>query len=598
MPVQFANPSLLWLLSLIAIPVIIHLFNFRRFKKIDFTNVKYLKELKDQTQSQSRLKHLLVLISRILAIAFLVLAFSQPFIPKNKSAASGGQAVVSLFIDNSFSMKGLSSEGNLLDEAKTKAREVANAFPASAQFQLLTNNFAGEQQRLMGKEELLDNIDKIRVSPVSKTAKEVFTRQRDALNSNSSLNKTAFWFSDFQKNFLSDVLPADTTIKLNAALLNASETGNIYIDSCWLSSPVIQRNTPVELSIKIKNTGNKDDVDVPLKFTINDAQKAATTLRVTANSEAIAKINFTVSQSGWQNAMVTVDDNPITFDDSYYFSFKLADKINLYHIGRGQNIFIKKLLTENPLISYTYSGESGVDFSNLTKSNAVILSDLKEVPTGMSDELAKFVSRGGTLIVFPDTLINPSGYLALTAKTQTDNFISLIGSKDKIGKIDFDNDLFSNMFDKIQENMNLPDIISHYSLTSTVRSNREVLLRLQSGDPFLNRYKNGKGYVYIFAAAAQPSSSAFVTHALFVPVLFKAVLQSIPSLQSSFTIGSKDFVSFPYPLSTEEVLHLVNTKLNTDLIPEARSSQGETSLFIPDLTDAGFYRLTNKKDSL
>ena len=78
---QFVNPLFLFGLFAIAIPVIIHLFNFRKFQKVYFTNVDFIEELKQQTQKQSQLKHLLVLLLRILAIASLVFAFAQPYIP-------------------------------------------------------------------------------------------------------------------------------------------------------------------------------------------------------------------------------------------------------------------------------------------------------------------------------------------------------------------------------------------------------------------------------------------------------------------------------------------------------------------------------------
>jgi hypothetical protein len=296
--------------------------------------------------------------------------------------------------------------------------------------------------------------------------------------------------------------------------------------------------------------------------------------------------------------MVSLDDNPITFDDAYFFSFRLADKINVYHIGNGQNVFVKKLFSENALINYSFANQNGVDFSALQSKNAVVLTDLKEIPSGMSDELSKFVARGGTLIIFPDSLINPNGYGSLIAKLEVDNFTALNGNADKIGKIDFENNLFKNMFDKVQENMNLPDVLSHYDLTSSVRSTREVLLRLQGGAPFLNRYNSGKGSVYLFAVAAQPSASSFVTHALFVPVLFKAALQSLPSLQQSFVLGNRESANLSYLVAMDEVIHLTNKKLNVDVIPEVRSIQGETSLLMPAITDAGFYDLTNKSDSL
>ena len=83
---QFVNPLFLLGLLAISIPVIIHLFNFRKFRKVYFTNVKFIEELRQQTQKHSQLKHLLVLLMRILAIVSLVLAFAQPYIPLNKNA--------------------------------------------------------------------------------------------------------------------------------------------------------------------------------------------------------------------------------------------------------------------------------------------------------------------------------------------------------------------------------------------------------------------------------------------------------------------------------------------------------------------------------
>jgi hypothetical protein len=596
MPIQFISPAFLWFLLLIAIPILIHLFNFRRFKKIEFTNVRFLKELKDETQSQSKLKHLLVLLARMLAIIFLVLAFARPFIPKNKTTDKGEQAVISLYIDNSFSMNSLNDQGNLLEEAKIKCHDVAEAYPATTQFQLITNDFRGEQQRLMNKEETLDNIDKIKITSFSRTASEILARQQDALAAAQGNNKTLFWFSDFQKSFLTAA--SDSTLTVNAVMLNAVPNNNIYIDSCWLSSPVIQPNMPVELSVRVKNTGSSEGVDVPLKFFINDVQKSVSTIHVNAESEAIAVINFTVSQTGWQKAMVSLDDNPITFDDAYYFSFRLVDKISVYHIGNGQNIFIKKLFEENSIVTYRYAAQTNVNFMELQGANAVVLTDVKEIPSGMSDELMKFVNRGGTLIVFPDSLINPTGFSMLSQKLQLDNFLNINNNTDRISKIDFEHEVFKNMFEKMQENMNLPDVIKHYDLTSDIRSNREVLLRLQGGSSFLNRYKSGKGMVYLFTAPAHISAGGFVTHALFAPILFKAALLSIPSLAPSFTLGNGDMFALTNAPSADEVVHLRNKKENIDIIPEIRSAQNETAVFMPELGVAGFYDLTNKRDSL
>ncbi|MCE3281230.1 MAG: hypothetical protein K0S44_3421 [Bacteroidetes bacterium] len=118
---SFIYPAFLFALSAIAIPIIIHLFNFRKYKTVYFSNVRFLKEVKQETQAKSKLKHLLVLLARILFILFLVLAFAQPFIPVQNSKVVPGNKAISIFIDNSFSMDAVNKNGTLLDEAKKRA---------------------------------------------------------------------------------------------------------------------------------------------------------------------------------------------------------------------------------------------------------------------------------------------------------------------------------------------------------------------------------------------------------------------------------------------------------------------------------------------
>ena len=58
---QFVHPSFLWALGLLAIPIIIHLFKFRRFKTVYFSNVAFLKQIQQESTNRNKLKHLLVL---------------------------------------------------------------------------------------------------------------------------------------------------------------------------------------------------------------------------------------------------------------------------------------------------------------------------------------------------------------------------------------------------------------------------------------------------------------------------------------------------------------------------------------------------------
>jgi len=232
---KFAYPEFLYALFAIAIPIIIHLFNFRKFKKIYFSNVEFLKEVQQETQSKSKLKHLLILLSRILAIAFLVLAFAQPFIPVSENDLSNQNNTVAIYIDNSFSMESVGENGSLLNEAKNKAIEVVNSYKATDKFILVSNNFNAGDQRLLSNEEIIDKIENISISSSSRNISTIYSRNRDALNTSID-NKAFYILSDFQESTSDlNLIKADTLIETYLVPIESSQASNLYIDSCCLT---------------------------------------------------------------------------------------------------------------------------------------------------------------------------------------------------------------------------------------------------------------------------------------------------------------------------------------------------------------------------
>ena len=103
---NYQNPQLLYALFALAIPILIHLFNLRRHKTILFSSVRFLKNIKQENTKKRNLKNILVLITRLLAITFLILAFCKPFIKEDKGYISSNK--VFIYVDNSFSMDGIS----------------------------------------------------------------------------------------------------------------------------------------------------------------------------------------------------------------------------------------------------------------------------------------------------------------------------------------------------------------------------------------------------------------------------------------------------------------------------------------------------------
>ncbi|HCS21502.1 MAG TPA: hypothetical protein DIW47_13245, partial [Bacteroidetes bacterium] len=158
---KFLNPQFLWAFGVLAIPIIIHLFNFRRFKKVMFPNLRFLEEVQIQNKNKQQLKKWLVLAARLFALSFLVLAFAGPFIPGKDDKAAAAGNLLSVYIDNSFSMNAEGTEGELLEVAKNRARNLVAAYGETDRFQLLSNDFEGRHQRAVSKETFLQWVDEL-----------------------------------------------------------------------------------------------------------------------------------------------------------------------------------------------------------------------------------------------------------------------------------------------------------------------------------------------------------------------------------------------------------------------------------------------------
>lgn len=571
--IHFLAPDYLYGLLLLVIPVIIHLFNFRRYKKVLFTNVRFLKELKEETSKVSKLKHLLILISRLLALLFFILAFAQPFIPTGMTRQGGDDQPVSVYVDNSFSMDGLSSQGTLLELAKQKALEVVKSFPATTKFQVLSNNFESVQQRLISREDALEEIGHIKLSPVSRRLSEVVLRQKEALAAASSGLAYSYVISDFQKNSSDFInVKPDSLLTTTLIALPLQETPNIFVDSCWLTSPVVQMNQAAALSVRISNNSTKAAESVPVRLLINGSQKAVTSLNIEAGQTKETTFSFTISQPGWQRAEISISDHPISFDDTYFFSFEVREKLNLLSIYEGvASPYPQALFSRDPFFNFSVTGSGNVDYSGFAKQDFILLDDLSGVSSGLTEELKKYIEAGGAVCAFPDSAADMNAWSAFLNQIGADPFTGMNTNADKVVQVDVQGPLLNGVFDlqKIKEGKtDYPSATKYFEFSNATKSKKQVLMKFQGGASFLSYYPLGRGDFYIFAVPMSPGFSNLSGHALFAPLLYRMAIMSVKPLAFTNTIGRMEPVILDSPeISGDQVFHLLNKSYDTDIIP-------------------------------
>ena len=587
---QFLFPYFLFALAALAIPIIIHLFNFRRYKTVYFSNVHFLKEVKEETSSRSRLKHLLVLAARLLALAFLVFAFAQPYIPNKNSGATTGRKYVSIYIDNSFSMNAVTDGRSLFDKAKLAAKEVAGNYSADDQFQLLSNDFEGKHQRLVGKEEFIGSIDELEISPTVRNLSEITKRQKDALSRENSRNQIAYLLSDFQKN-MGD-LNVDSAVAYNLVPLASDAQANVYIDTVWFNEPVQLLNQQTQLIVKISNGGEKAAENNRIVLKLNNQTKTMADFSVEPNSFIYDTMSFVFNRANWNQAELQIQDFPITYDDNYFLAFNVIEKIKVLAVSENtSNQFLDALFKDQPEFDYTSTLSSAFDANALKGNQLVIIDNLKTISSSLALSINTYVTDGGAVAVFPADKCDIDSYNRFLNNLQANSIAGFSETQQDLAGINLQQNIFKDVFERIPENMNLPRAKKYYQFTRSTASNEEAILTLKDGNSFFSRYPHGNGSLYVCGSPLIQTFSDLPVHAIFVPMLYKMAVLNIHSGNISYFIGDKTRIEVNAQKVSGEKVYKIKGD-NVEFIPEQLAVGNKMLLGLNEqIKKSGFYKV-------
>ena len=590
---QFLYPSFLTALLVLALPIIIHLFYFRRFKKVYFTNVRFLKEVKDETSARSKLKHLLVLLSRLLALAFLVLAFAQPFIPQADAVVKKGEKAISVFIDNSFSMQAESQDVPLIDKAKQRAREIINAFEVTDRFQIITHDFEGRHQQLLSQEDARSLIDEISITPAVRPLSSVFSRQLQALEGSETTSGYLYQISDFQKSISDLPTNIDTTIDKNLVLLQAVQERNIAIDSAWFESPVQMLQQNNRMLIKVSNYNTNDAENIRLSYEQDGQNKPIGTLNIPAQSSVLDTVNISVLTPGWHQIILKINDYPVTFDDTYFTTFQVAELVNILVVNEIQpNAYLTAALSGLPVFQTTNQNVRNIDYASFDNYQLIVLNELSNLSSGLSFELKQYVENGGNLLVFPSVGANITGYNTFLNGFPANELVSYEQQKREVGQINTEEFIFNDVFENERENLQLPVTQGNFKLSTYSNRKEERILVYRDGRTYLGKYQLGQGHLYMCAAPLNQEVNNLVENAeIFIPLIYKAAISSGTRKPIAFTIGKDEIIEINHQRTTNESVYQVVGNA-VDFIPRQRIVVSKALLTIGDqIKSAGYYDL-------
>ena len=596
---RFLSPGFLFALLTIAIPVIIHLFNFRKFKKVYFSNVRFLKNVQIHTSSRQHLKDRLILGMRILGLSFLVFAFARPYIPAEDQKYGFQQEILSIYIDNSYSMEAVNKEGTLLDEAKRKAREISSAYSVSDKFQLLTNDFFGKNQRLLSYEEFQTAVDEVTISSTNRTIDQIILRQKELFLKEPNSLKTIYLISDFQKNILSkDPIPADSSIKTRLVKLNSNSLPNVSIDSVWFGTAVHKPGDSEKLIVKLQNNSDEEAINIPVKLQINKVQKAIASMTIKPRSIETDTLNFRGLNSGWQQAELEITDYPVVFDDKFYFSFNVQPSLSLLIInGAKPSDYLNSVYRSDPFFKAVNVAAGNINYSGLSEYPLIILNEVASLSDGLSQQLNSYIRQGGSLIVFPDLENDQSDLKKFLAAAGADVPMQVLNTENKVTAINLAHPVFQGVFDNVPKQIDLPVAKKYLRYSRHNTNNRQNLLEMEGKISFFSEYRVGSGRIYLSAVPLNSETSNFARHSVFVPIMYQTALLSLRNQNLFFKLNGNQQIELPkISLNSNQTLKLKNDKF--EVIPDLRQNENFSQLYLADqIKKAGNYQVF-KNDSL
>lgn len=596
---NFLYPTFLWALFALLIPIIIHLFNFRRYKKVYFSNVQFLKDIKQESDSKSKIKEWLILASRLLLNTSLVFAFAQPFIKSSTQQITGNKAI-SIYIDNSFSMEQSNAKGTLLENSKNIAIDLVSAFGNNDRFQILTNDFESKHQRLLNKEEALEEILDIKTSFANRKISSIVNRQVDFLKGNGFDYNRTFLISDFQKNTCDfDNIKSDTTIKNTFIPVKANQTNNVFIDSVWFDSPLIQINSPLSINVRVRNISNEDIENSNISVFINNKQASTSSFNVKSFETVNVKATFRVYEKGEHKASVKIQDFPINFDDEFYFSFEAQEPIHVLLVNGKESAtadYYKSLFAKDSLFVFKEVSENAIDFSLFPKSSLIILNELSLLSNGLMSEVKKFNESGGSLVIVPSIKLDIKNYNEAFSAIGLPTILSRDSIILKTQSINFEQGFYEGVFETKDDRIDLPVTFSHYEWAKGVRSNEQIILKLANNSSFLSIFPVENAKVYLFSAALNPRATNFIKHALFVPTFLRFALLSVKSKPLYYITSENSAITINEDeLLKEKPFHIIKDDKSTDVIPEEKTIAGKKVLFTQNqITQSGQYQIVQE----
>lgn len=541
---SFLNPFLLLGLLAIAIPLIIHLIQLRKPKKVRFSTLAFFQSLQESTLRHIRIKQWLLLAIRTLALLLLALALARPLLPAGSGSVSVQKqpAAVGILLDNSPGMGQVDQFGPYINQSKRIANEIISQGRGEDRFFIDVTNGASLELPGLGGSGASARIDEIRPENLGNFTLENLRSLIYRLEQAPQPVKYLYLLTDGQATQFADL--QDHTEEMFEGSVRVITVGE---------AP--QPNSAI-VAVELENGGGGGDTGLLRVFVRNFGESPLQNqfLSLVQDQQVVGQhavdlgpgeegsflLDMVLSEESSVVGRLLLEGDEMTFDNTRFVSLRrpvsrrvlLAEEESSGSSGFPSYLpaVMEASLDGNQSIEWVRG-----DLDQVTDPegwDAVVLDGIARIPDYIQDELIRFVQEGGGLFFLPSADGDLNSYNRFLERGAVGRFSGILGSYGsfqavtRLSPIREGHPLFEGIFETTEGEdlrINLPEIYYLYQLEREQSGNALPLLETSAGYPILLEHRIGSGRFLVSSVGTDPGWSDLPVKPIFAPLFYRAV---------------------------------------------------------------------------
>ena len=602
----FLNPAVLFGLLAASIPVLIHLFNLRKLKKIEFSTLRFLKELQKNKIRKIKLKQWLLLALRVMIILLLVTAFARPTLEGISigGTTSAAKTTAIFILDDTFSMSVVDQDGSYFNQAKQTIKNLLTQFEEGDEAALILVSTQPDEINVTANLSKLENkLSEIKISYATNELNNALVKAAQVISASENFNKEIYLLTDYQKGRLATEENLEDlgemlkkNVKLYSFNFSGKEVYNIALSELKVNTSIFEKNKPVSFSVNVNNYSNQPADNTIVSLYIDGERSAQQTVNIQPGATQTINMEVPVKETGYVAVFTEIEEDDVLHDNKHFTSIFIPDRINILLLYNNPEDakYIKLALSssstsENFVI--TSKGLSQLTGLPLNNYNVVFLLG-SNLPSGVN-KLKDFLNNGGGMVVFPESIPNMAGFNNLLTSLGLPSATQLIESDEtgqpfEFEKVEFEHPIFKNIFlDESKTEIESPQIYSYYRIQTEGRG--KSIINLIDGSSFISEYSVSEGKIFLFNSSPAAGWSDFPLKSIFAPLINKSVfyLSSKNKSETEYLTGEKINVN----ISTRNLSQIrIEKPGNQEDLINLEENTGSDFLVYPTTNYAGIYK--------